>query len=128
MGASNLNNKESESRTRKFIALGVIGLIVLIGFSIIIPFITTTVFSGVHSQFVYFPFHFGFIGVVLLIFVIFLISRWIFWSNRFGDSSRYYPQYSGNDSAQNILKERYAKGEITKEQFEQIKKDLEHDS
>ena len=105
-----------------------VGLIVLIGISIIIPFLfSTPVFSGVHPQFVYFAFHFGFIGIVLLIFMIFLISRWVFWSNRCGDSSRYYLQYSGNDNAQNVSKERYAKGEITKEQFEQIKKDLDQD-
>jgi putative membrane protein len=74
---------------------------------------------------VFFPFHFGFIGIVFLIFIIFLILRWIFWYKRCGNSARYYSHYSGNDNAQNILKERYAKGEITKEQFEQIKKDLE---
>ena len=124
-----MNSKESESRMRGFISLGIIGLIILMGISIIIPFLfSAPVFSGVHPQFVYFPFHFGFIGIVLLIFIIFFISRWVFWSNRCGDPSRYYSQYSENENAQNVLKERYAKGEITKEQFEQIKKDLDQDS
>ena len=31
---------------------------------------------------------------------------------------------SKGDEAQKVLRERYAKGEITKEQFEQMKKDL----
>lgn len=120
------NSKESERKMRGFIAWGIIGLIVLIGISILIPFLfTTPISSGVHLPLALFPFHFGFIGIIFLIFIIFLISRWIFWSNNCGNSSRYHSQNISNGDLQNVLKERYAKGEITKEQFEQIKKDLE---
>ena len=98
---------------------------VLIGISTLILFLfTTPLSSGVHPSFVLFPFHFGFIGIIFLILIIFLISRWIFWSNRCGNSTRYYSHVSGSDNVQNILKERYAKGEITKEQFVTDKKRL----
>jgi putative membrane protein len=54
---------------------------------------------------------------VIVIAVIFFI-RWLLVSSRGGISPR------GEDSALEILRKRYARGEIKKEEFEQMKKDL----
>lgn len=59
---------------------------------------------------------------------------WIFWlivlvlivwfiANQL-NKSKQDSQTSGQESAMDIIKKRYAKGEITKEEFEQMKKDL----
>ncbi len=40
-------------------------------------------------------------------------------------SDRHHNESTGPETALDILKKRYAKGEITKEEFEQMKKDLE---
>lgn len=56
--------------------------------------------------------------ITILGFVIFLLLMW----------SNYRIRYVGKfdiDDAKSILKTRYAKGEISKEQFEQMKKELE---
>ena len=69
----------------------------------------------------FFPFHFGWLGAVFLIFIVFLVARWFLWPWRGGYYS--YPQQQRPDAA-SIVRERYAKGEITKEQFEQMLRDL----
>jgi putative membrane protein len=70
------------------------------------------------------PFFFGwgFPGFFIFpaIFLVFFAFRWIFWGG--WGWGRYY---GNEDPAIETLKQRYARGEITKEQFEQMAKDLE---
>jgi putative membrane protein len=119
-------NDQEWRRVGGFIAWGVFGLIVLVGVSIIASLLffwprASGTFYPFFPAF-FFPFHFGWLGGIFLILVVFLIARWVFlpWRNR--DSPSSYSQY--HDGAHSILKERYAKGELTKEQFQQMMLDL----
>ncbi|MGH9917957.1 MAG: SHOCT domain-containing protein [Nitrososphaerales archaeon] len=62
---------------------------------------------------------FGWFFFIPLIFVGFFLLRF-FWWGWWGQSGWYY----GEDSAMRVLRERFARGELTKEQFEQMRKDL----
>ena len=55
----------------------------------------------------------------ILIISLVLILIW----NTTRERDKYIP-FEKNETALDILKKRYAKGEITKDQFEQIKKDV----
>jgi len=57
------------------------------------------------------------IGIVIVVFIVWLIVNQ---SNK----NKQDPQISKSESALDVLKKRYAKGEITKEQFEEMKKEL----
>ena len=59
---------------------------------------------------------------VLAIMLIVALVRWIVGGGRYWRARR---GMMWNTSAIDILKERYAKGEIDKKQFEEMKKDLE---
>jgi len=71
-----------------------------------------------------------FYGGTIFFFAIFFVVRVLFWGLgwgwgwRGGYSRGYwrYPGYSGD--ATEILKQRYAKGEISKDQFDQMMRDL----
>lgn len=65
-------------------------------------------------------FVFSILWVVILVVVIVTIVRWA----RHGRIGRRGGHWYGND-ALDILKERYAKGELTKDEFETMKKDIE---
>ena len=62
---------------------------------------------------------FGWFFWILIIGLIFVLI----WTNT-RERNKYIP-FNGKETALDILKKRYAKGEITKEQFDQMKKDLE---
>jgi putative membrane protein len=110
-----MSDRES-NRIRQIVGWGIIGLIVVIGVSIALSF-----YFGPRLPGTFFPFSFGWLGGIFLVFIIFWIAKWLIspWGGW------YKPQYR---TAESILKERYAKGEITKEQFEQMMRDLEHRS
>jgi len=115
MRPNNMNDQES-NRIRRIVGWGIVGLIAVIGVSIALSFYLAPRPPGAF-YYPFFPFHSGGLGGIFLIFIVFWAARRFFWPYRY---------QHGN--AESILKERYAKGEITKEQFEQMTRDLEHRS
>jgi putative membrane protein len=112
-----MNDQESAG-VKRYVAWGLVGLIILVGVSIATSVIFFVSRSPVafYPLFPFFPFHFGFLGIILLLFIIFWVTRWN------GRSRRAYSDY--HRDPHDILKERHAKGEITKEQLEQMRRDL----
>ena len=65
----------------------------------------------------FFPF-----GFFFFIFVVFFIGRLLFWPWGGGWRRNYWYRH---DEAYYILRQRYARGEITKDQYDQMMRDLE---
>jgi putative membrane protein len=68
------------------------------------------------------------IGIIILIIIGYVIYRGVWWGG--GCSGGHYGHYAHygseeeKETAMEILRRRYARGEITKEQFEQMRKDI----
>jgi putative membrane protein len=81
-------------------------------------------FSGYRYGFFPFGFFFFPFGFILVILLISSVFRWAFWPRWWGGGYRRgYWGYSAD--AFEILRERYARGEISKEQFDQMMQDLQ---
>ena len=67
---------------------------------------------------------FGFVGVVLvIILVVVVIAVLIGWRPRANQDPIQRPG-SSTETAREILEKRYARGEISKQEFDQVKEDL----
>ncbi len=80
--------------------------------------------SGTAPYPAYYWFPFGFFGVFLVFFLLFGLLRFAFWGPRWGGYYRQYGSYGRQSEAYHILRERYARGEITKAQYESMMRDL----
>jgi putative membrane protein len=122
-------SEQESNRIRRIIGWGIIGLVVVIGLSIALSFYYSALLRpGSFDYPFFFPrFQFGWLGAIFLIFIVFLIARWfLFWPWRGRREGGYYSYpYEQRPNAASIVKERYAKGEITREQFEQMMRDLQ---
>lgn len=119
------NRQGSTDNSRRGIIAPVIGgliILLLIGLFISPLFFTAPAMRPYGYYYYSRPFFFFPLGFLIFIFLIFLVARWFFWG--WGWRRGYYRGYAHHVDATEILKQRYARGEITKEQFDQMMKDL----
>ncbi len=64
-------------------------------------------------------------GIVMFLFWALVIGGVVFLIGRLVRQGSQTSQGGSQDSAMDILRQRYARGEITKEQFDQLRRDLE---
>jgi putative membrane protein len=107
--------------SRTWLLLPVLAVILVVGIATAFFFYGHAAVGAYPGYGWWFPFPWFF--VFPAIFLVFFAFRWIFWGGWGWRGGWYYGQY--DDTALRILKERFARGEITKEQFEQMTKDLE---
>jgi hypothetical protein len=82
-----MSDQES-NRIRRIVGWGIVGLIAVIGLSIALSlyyyFAPWRPGGDFDYPFFFFPFHFGWLGAIILIFIVFLVARWFFWAWRRG--------------------------------------------
>ncbi len=111
--------------TRHWIALGFLAIFaVLVASMIYFMFTYGPTFMPAGG---YYFFPFGFFWVFFIFFIQFGLLRFAFWGPRWwGGYYRHYAYgpYGRQNEAYHILRERYARGEITKDQYEAMMRDL----
>jgi putative membrane protein len=114
---------ESEMETTRYRRNGQRWVLVWISFflGIIAIIVTANLVFRPAGYYPWYPFGFGWIWIPLAFFFLFFALRWFFWPRGWG----YWGGYWTGDDAYYILRERFARGEITKDQFEQMSRDLQ---
>ena len=111
-------------RHRRFIGWGIAAFLFLIGVAIVIGVIIRAI-VGPGGGFGFFPYFFFPFGFFIFVFFLFFLFRGLAWGWG-GWGLRGYPMYGRyHDGAAEILRRRYASGEITKDQFDQMMRDIQ---
>jgi putative membrane protein len=121
-------NENGNRQSRHFIGWAFLAVLIaaIVGFGVF-GFFATGPYPGYYYPFTFFHRPFGVFFGLFWIFIIFWAVRWLFWPRRWGYWGGYY-HYGHRDESYSILRQRYARGEITKEQFEQMMRDLREHS
>jgi uncharacterized membrane protein len=106
-----------------FVAIGLI--LVLLGVALFSGFFLLPRLAPAPGYYYPFYFPFGFLWLFLGFFLVFGLVRLLLWPWRWGGYGRGYRRRYGYDDSYRILRERYARGEITKEQLDQMTRDLD---
>jgi hypothetical protein len=77
-------SEQESNRIRRIVGWGIIGLIAVIGVSIVLSFYFAPQPLGAFYYPFFFPFQFGWLGGIFLIFIVFWVARWFFWPWRGG--------------------------------------------
>ena len=117
------NDRERPGRIFRWIMVGVVILIAVWFAASLISFVTSPTQSSYYPMQGFRPFFpFGWLFGFFVIFIIIGALRWLFWPWGYMHRRRYW-RY--RDESYYILRERYARGEITKEQYDQMMQDLQ---
>lgn len=99
------------------VAIALVGIVLLL-------FSTDPAVLGWHRSTAFLPLGGGFLGVLLIVWAVFLAVRIAWWTSRLARGGPGGAWGGRHDPALFIARRRYARGEITREQYDQIVSDL----
>jgi uncharacterized membrane protein len=118
------SNVFTKRRGQAWALLAVGAVLVLVGVALFSGFFLLPRLSPALGYYFY---PFGWLWLFFGFFLIFGLIRALLWPWRWGGHRRryWYGYGYGNDDAYRILRERYARGEIAKDQLDQMTRDLD---